>query len=208
MLCEAGGLDLAAERVDDIMRIAERNGFDAWQLIGSAEHALVQAYAALRPHLVPGSLRSCPPSASDQLARHHKILSGYVQVMDALEVKPFLGAYDAVLARLQMAMDEPAGARDRLDAALRRSDASAIRFLDAELLRLRAQTGGDRESDLRGAIELAGKQGAVVYQLRCATDYYEHTLEQDRAEMLRAALQRFPDDSTWPEYRRARAMLR
>ena len=198
--CEAGQLDLAGERVDDIMQCAERYGFDAWQLIGAAERALVDAFTAL----------ASDPIDSANLPQHIETLSGFVQVMDALEVKPFLGAYDAVLAQLLMAVGEPAKARQQLDAALRRSDEIGIRFLDAELLRLRARTGdgADRDADLRAAIQLASEQGAAIFQLRAATDYFEVAEEHDSAEVLRDALHRFPDESTWPELTRAQAMLR
>lgn len=197
MRYEAGQYERASERVDDILRAAERYAFDAWQLIGMAERALVDAAAVLAT------------GRADDLAPHIDALRGYVQVMDALEVKPFLDAYDAVLARLYLATGDTERARRRVDRALRRADENGIRFYHAEMLRLRAATGDDtaRDTDLREAVRVAAAQGAALFQLRAAADLFDAGTAPDRAEVLRDALRLIPHGSPIPEAARARALL-
>ena len=119
----------------------------------------------------------------------------------------FLTFYDSVLARLLAAAGRPDAARDRLDTALDLAADTDVHFYDAELLRLRAhteQTKEVRRAGLTAARELAVRQGAVIFELRCATD--DFILNGDRG-VLTAAVRRFPVESTWPELARARALL-
>ena len=51
-----------------------------------------------------------------------------------------------------------------------------MRFYDAELLRLRAQTHDDaaaRQAEINGALELARRQTATLFELRAALDDFE-----------------------------------
>jgi hypothetical protein len=93
--------------------------------------------------------------------------------------------------------------------SLQMSADTGMHFYDAELIRIRASTYEDtpsRQSDLQHAIELARKQGALVYELRAALDDFELTGEPARAE-LEDVLTRFPSGQDWPELGRAKALL-
>jgi class 3 adenylate cyclase/tetratricopeptide (TPR) repeat protein len=196
---EAGQLDAAGESVEVLHRIAGRYGFDAWRLIGAAESALVDGLTALTAKIVmPAGVKP-----------HIAAVSGVVQAMTALEVKPFLSVYDALLARLWMAAGKPDRARDRLDSALKRAEDTGIHFYDAELLRLHAHTRDSsiRHSGLRAAIDVADRQGAVIFQLRAAADDFELRTDSAARRALRDAVDRFPDGSSWPQLAWARALL-
>ena len=84
-----------------------------------------------------------------------------------------------------------------------------MHFYDAELQRIRAHTHddpGQRGDGLRAAIELARQQHAVIFELRTAADDFQLRGEPARQE-LRDSVLGFPDNSTWPELARARALL-
>jgi len=84
-----------------------------------------------------------------------------------------------------------------------------MHFYDAELLRIRAHThdDADRRGDgLRAAVELARRQHATIFELRAAADDFELRGEPARQE-LRDSVRRFPENSTWPDLSRARALL-
>jgi hypothetical protein len=138
---------------------------------------------------------------------HLATLTMFVDIWRALEVKSLITFYDAVLARLLIAAGKPEDGRERVQMALDLAKNTGMSFYDAELLRLRAATyeGDDeRRADLLAAIELARKQGAVIFELRAAAQYLD--LYGDR-EPLAAAVARFPNHSTWPELARASALL-
>jgi len=117
--------------------------------------------------------------------------------------------YDAVIARLHVAAGNHAEARDRVDAALQLAAETGMHFHDAELLRIRAHTQEDsglRRADLSRAIELARKQNALIYELRCTVEDFELRGEPAR-QQLTNAIDRFPVGSTWPPLAHAQALL-
>ena len=200
MRSEAGQLDEARERAEDLLRLGKRYGFDAWLVFGAVLRAVVDALSALTAETIDPA----------ELKGHIATMTGCIQTMTALEVKPFLSVYYALLAKLLMAAGKPAKACERLDDALKLADETGVHFYDAELLRLRAHArdGADGHADLRAAIELARRQGATIFQLRAAADDFELRNEPVGArQALLDALDRFPDGSTWPELARARALL-
>ena len=100
-------------------------------------------------------------------------------------------------------------ARDRLNAALRFAEETGVHFYDAQLLRFRAHTqrdGDARAADIHAAIEVARRQGAVIFELEAAADDVEHRGELANPALMEA-VSRFPADSTWPGLERARALL-
>jgi tetratricopeptide (TPR) repeat protein len=196
---EAGQLERATEVASDLARIGEQHGFDSWTLAGTAQSVTAGAVSALETKGVDAA----------QLQTHITALNTYVDVWRAFGVISLITFYDAVIARLLIAAGDPAEARDRVDAALALAAETGMRFHDAELLRIRAQTHEeeeDRRADLRRAIELAREQRAFIYELRCAVDDFRSIGEPAR-QQLTDAVSRFPADSTWPPLADARALL-
>ena len=114
-----------------------------------------------------------------------------------------------MLGRLLIAASRQQEARERLDAGLELAQDTGMHFYDAELLRLRAQTHDDpaaRQADINAAIELARRQGAILFELRSALDDFELRGEPACAG-LTAAVSLMPTDSAMPELARARAAM-
>ncbi|AGB26950.1 adenylate/guanylate cyclase family protein (plasmid) [Mycobacterium sp. JS623] len=196
---EAGQFDRAAELTEEVARLGEQNGFDEWVGIATCNKASLAARAAL----VAGTAE---PAA---LQEHIGNLTAVVEAWRAIGRKAFLGSYDAALARVLNAAGMKDAARERVELALQMADETGFRMYDADLLRIRALTYDDpqaRHAGLRSAIELAQTQGVHVFELRAAADDFELLGEPARAALV-DALSRFPEDQTWPELARARALL-
>jgi class 3 adenylate cyclase len=194
---EAGELERAKEVAVALGAEAEERGFDSWSMISAAQQATVEAMAFLAGGDVD------PAAATSHLAT----VKVFVDIWRALEVKCLITFYDAVLARLLIAAGEPDKARKRTNIALDLASETGMSFYDAELLRIRASTHGEdsqRREDFRAAIDLARAQGAVIFELRSAAQYFEEFGER---EPLAEVVGRFPEGSTWPELARASALL-
>ena len=195
---EAGQLDRAAVLVDDTLGLAERHGFGVWQLEATTLRTGVSALAAL----------SSNHSASG-LAADIANLTALLDTARALDVNAYITFYDAVLGRALIAAGQPEQARARLEIGLQLAEDTGMHFYDAELLRLRAVThsGADaRHADIAAALELARRQGAILFELRAALDDFEFRGEAARAA-LADVVSRFPVDSGSPELARAEAAL-
>ena len=196
---DSGELDRAAAVGASLIADARKHGLDSWVMIGSAQQALVAALQAM----------TASPGDREALDGHIAAVTGIVDRWRAVGLNAMITIYDGVLARLLLAVGEPAHARERVDAGLRLAGETGMRFHDAELLRIRAHTHddfGQRRDGLRAAIELAREQDAVIYELRSAADDFELRGEAAR-QGLRDSVARFPRRSTWPELARARALL-
>jgi class 3 adenylate cyclase len=193
---EAGQLDRAAALAGNLIEQAERHGFDAWRLWGSTQQATVNAMAAL-------GAEGLDPTA---LSTHIATMTRFVDVLRKAGLNAYLTFFSSVLARLLIAAGQPEQARDRLDTALALARDTGMHYYDAELLRLRAQTHTDpeaRQADLAASIELAGRQGATLFELRAALDDYELRGEPARASVA-DAVSRMPANSAFPAQARAR----
>ena len=189
------GADVAAE----LSALAKHYDFDEWLMVGWSEESAGRALAAL----------AAGETGHDRLAPHIETMTAVVQAWRASEVKTFLAFYDGVLARLLTAAGDREAAREHLNVALKMGQDTWIQFYDAELLRLRAHTLDDENAQhqhFRSAIELAQQQGAHIFELRSAADDFELIGEPARAALLEAC-HRLPDDQTWPDLARARALL-
>jgi predicted ATPase len=132
-----------------------------------------------------------------------------VDAWRALAVRSLITFYDAVLARLLIAAGRLDQARDRIQIALQLADETGMHFYDAELLRIRAHSTDDpgaRRADISDAIELARSQGALVFELRSALEYFALEGEPGRDALL-DVVSRFPADISWPQLTHARALL-
>jgi len=200
LLIEAGQLDRAAVLAADLTDQAERHGFDQWRLWGTAQQASVSALTVLRA----GGLD--PTELSGQIAT----LTTFVDILRTVELNLYVTFFDSVLGRLLTAAGHPEQARARLDTALALGRDTGMCFYDAELLRLRAHTHTDpdaRQADLSAALDLAGRQGATLFELRAALDDVELRGEPARDALIDVA-SRFPTESAFPELARAQAALR
>ena len=195
---EAGQLDRAAVLAADLIDEAERHGFDMWRLVGVTWRAAVSALAA-------HGAGDVDPSALAHIATFTTSLDA----LRAMEVNIYTTIYDAMLGRLLIATGQPETARDRLQIGLALAQDTGMRFYDAELLRLRAQTHEDpaaRHADITAALELSRRQGAALVELRAALDDFELRGEAAAAAVADAA-SRIPANSAWPELARAQAAL-
>jgi hypothetical protein len=82
-------------------------------------------------------------------------------------------------------------ARRNLDAALQNADDNDEHFYDAELLRIRAYTHVDPDTQAAGfaaAAELARRQGAALFELRATRDDFELRGQPARAALAAAGV--------------------
>lgn len=195
---ESGQLQRAAQIAAELITLGEQHGFDAWTLTGTAQQATVAALTALADNADPAVLQP-----------HIAALTAFVETCRSMNAISLITFYDAILARLLTAAGEVPKARERLETALELAEHTKMHFYDAELLRLRAHTTDDVEAkraQLKAAWELARHQDAPIFALRAAADHFRLD-GASAAPTLSDALNRFPDDSTWPEVALARAML-
>jgi ATP/maltotriose-dependent transcriptional regulator MalT len=196
---EAGQLDRAMEVATALGNNGAQHGFDSWAMVGAAQQETVAALAALDRN----------PVDTVQLQRNIATLTSYVDMWRALAVRSLITFYDAVLARLLIAAGRLDQARDRIQVALQLADESGMHFYDAELLRIRAHSTddpGSQRADLREAIALARKQGALVFELRSALEYLALEGEPGRDALI-DVVSRFPADCSWPQLAHARTLL-
>jgi hypothetical protein len=201
---EAGQLERAAEVASGLATLGEQHGFDSWGLVGSAQHAFVQALIALRD-----TRTADDESRKAALQPHIATLTAFVEMWRALGVISLITFYDAILARLLIGGAEYEKARGRLQIALDLAGQTGMHFYDAELLRLRAQTTGDpelRQADLTAATTLARDQRARLFQLRCAIADFESGSGTAHKNLTQIVAD-FAIDSPWPELLRARTLL-
>ncbi len=171
MRMESGELDRAKSLAIRLTELGERHGFDQWRVVGLAEQATVAALAALDADAVDLA----------ELRDHIEAVTRFVDIWRASEVGLYLSFFDGVLAKLLIATGAPDAARARLDLALDYARATGMSFYDAELLRLRAKTHRSADAgsaDLAAALELARRQGAVLFTSRVAEDTRERALSQ------------------------------
>jgi hypothetical protein len=182
-----------------MINAAERHGFDMWRLVGGAWQAAVGALAALHTG-------DRDPTA---LAAHIATITTFLDGLRTIEVKMYTTVFDGVLGRLLIAAGQPEAARERLDAALALAQDTGMHFYDAELLRLRAQTCDEpvaHQAEINGALELARRQTATLFELRAALDDFELRGEAAAAAVTDAA-NRITASNPFPELARAKAAL-
>lgn len=199
MRIEAGQFDRALQVAGALAVEGTQYGFDSWAMVGAAQQVTVAALSSL----TEGEIDTAAMQA--QIAT----LTTFVDAWRAFEVKCLITSYDGFIARLLIAAGQTADARDRLNTAFALAEETGMHYYDAELLRIRAGThdnDADRRADLAAALELARTQGATIFELRIAIE--DFALRGDDArQVLADAIGRFPDDSTWPELERTRALL-
>jgi hypothetical protein len=194
---EAGQLDRAGALAAELTELAERRGLDHWRRTGSIQQVVVGALAALDADDFNPTARSARTAT----------ITRFVDTWRTAEEYMYLTFFDSVLGRLLTAASQPQVARERLDTGLQLTQDTGMRFYDAELLRLRAHTHPDaRRADITGALALARRQGATLFELRAALDDFELRGEPARGTLVDVA-SRISTNNTWPELARAQAAL-
>lgn len=196
---EAGELDRAAAVAADVTEIATRLGLEILALFGATWQASIRVLVALE---------AAAPEP-DVLSTHVATMTELVDGLRAVELNEFVTYFGGVLARLLIAAGEHERAREELDAVLQLAEQTEMRFYNAELLRLRAQTHVDpvsRRADVAAALDLAHRQGATLFELRAALQDAELRGDAARAALI-DVVGRFPAGTRWPELTRAHAVL-
>ncbi|OBK70473.1 adenylate/guanylate cyclase domain-containing protein [Mycobacterium sp. 1274761.0] len=194
---EANQLDRAADIVDELRTRSEQDGFGEWVMIATSNQAVID------------SKRALAAGDRDALAAQIQALTSVTRLWRALELRTWLAFYDAALVRALIGSGDLDAAHAHVRLSLRMADETDIHFYDAELIRLRAQTSADpaeQKADLLTAIALARRQGARLFELRSATDYFELAGESAR-QQLAEVTDRLSDSAGWPELAHARALL-
>jgi hypothetical protein len=187
---EAGQLDRAGESSAELTDQAE---------FAATQRATVNAMAALR----------ADPTDPAELSECLDAMTELVDTWRAIGMNLYTTFFDAVIARLLIALQRRDEARARIETGRQLADDTGMRFYDAELLRLRGHTSTDsaaRAGAFRYARDIARRQGAHLFELRAVLDDFELRGEPAAAELVEA-LDRIPADSTLPEVARARAAL-
>jgi hypothetical protein len=199
MRVDAGQFDRARGLVAEMITEAENYGFDFWQLFGATEQCLVDAEIAL----------SFPEPDPSGLAALITAMTEFVDFWRAVGLYAYQTHYDCVLAKLLTASGRLDEAQARVATALQISADTGMHFHDAELLRARAHTHGDKDAraaDLAAAMELARQQDAPLFELRAALDGFEFCGDAARAGVAAAAA-RLPSESALPEMVRAKTIV-
>lgn len=190
VLIETGQFDRASALAVDLVEDAQRHGFNQWRLRGTIQQAVADALATT----------TGPSSAVDERIAD---ITALVDELRSADLNVYLTFFEGALARLMIA----AGRQDsaRLDAALAMARETGMAFYDSELLRLRSHVQTDpaaRRADLESALQLARHQGANLFELRCALDYFDFC-GQSASDALADAMSRMPSDSALTESSRA-----
>ena len=199
MRVDAGQFDRAQSLVAEMIEMAEKYGFDFWQLFGATEQCMVDAEVAL----------SFPEPDQSALTGLITAMTEFVDFWRAVGLYAYQTHYDCVLAKLLTAAGRPDEAQERVATALQIAADTGMHFHDAELLRARAHTHSHEDSraaDLAAAMEFARKQDAPLFELRAAIDDFALRGEAARPGLVTAA-ERLPADSALPEVARAKALL-
>jgi tetratricopeptide (TPR) repeat protein len=169
-----GDVEAAAESVAMLIDLAARRRLPFWRTIGRA---------------FEGTLA----------IRRGEFASGSAMLRDALDARPgwivrfpdFLGALAEGLAGLGQLSD----ALVTIGRALENAEHGEPNWYLAELLRIKGELLLQAEEDqteaegcFRQALDLAGEQGALLWQLRVAVSFARLRLRQDRPEQARQIL--------------------
>jgi tetratricopeptide (TPR) repeat protein len=195
---EAGQLDDAAALATDMIERSERSGIEQWRKMGLVQRAAIETLASLEYG------NGDRTASSADVTPHTKLLNAACAAVGI-----YHGLLESIRARRLIAAGRREEARRNLDAALQKADDNDEHFYDAELLRIRAHTDVDTDTQTAGfaaAAELARRQGAALFELRATLDDFELRGRPARVA-LAAAVSRMPRDGAMPEVALARAAL-
>lgn len=197
MLMERGEYQRSFALLGEASTIGEQHGYDIWSLIAMTQHG---ATTAARDLTSSGPLSVGPAQA---------ILSSLVSAWQMVELRTCLTIYLTMLGRLAGNGGDLATAKDYFDQSLALAASTQMHFYDAETLRCvahLAQESDERVRLLGEALEVARRQGARPFELRIALNLHDIRGES-AADVLRAAVDGFTPDASYPELDDARARL-
>jgi hypothetical protein len=132
-----------------------------------------------------------------------------VELWRRVDTTFFLSYYLTMTGVICAAAGDKDAAHAHLNDSLQLARETGMRFYDVEtmrhLARLELNPAG-REEWLRDALGLARRQGAGLFELRVAYDLHD-LCGREASDELRAALDRFSPEASYPEVARARHAL-
>jgi predicted ATPase/DNA-binding winged helix-turn-helix (wHTH) protein len=196
-----GDFDDAEAYVDRFIALAEAHSLKPYQLIGRG----VKGELDIRR----GDIERGAPVVQDSLRALH-----------AAHYEMVTSSFNAVLAEALAASGREAQAFELIAAAIRGVEAGGDLYSLPEMLRIQARVRlamaepdwAAAETDLLSALEWSGRQGALAWELRAATDLaalWAERGQRDRAAaLLSPVLAWFEADLHTPDVERARALGR
>ncbi|MCW2786935.1 MAG: adenylate/guanylate cyclase protein [Marmoricola sp.] len=197
MYMERGEDQRSFALLSEVSTIGEQHGYDSWSLIAMTQHAATTAARDVRT------------SSGIPLAPAAAILGSLVSAWQMVELRNCLTIYLTTLGRVVARGGDVVGARTHLEESLELARSTGMHFYDAETLRAVAHLepeSGEVVRRLGEALAVARRQGARPFELRIALDLHSIRGESAVAE-LRAAVDGFRPDASYPELDDARARL-
>jgi class 3 adenylate cyclase len=195
---EAGQLDDAAALATDMIERSERSGIEQWRKMGLVLRAAIETLVSLEDG------NGDRTASSADITPHTKLLDAACAAVGI-----YHGLLESIRARRLISVGQCDEARRNLDAALQKAADNDEHFYDAELLRIRAHTHVDPDTQTAGfaaAAELARRQGAALFELRATLDDFELRGQPARGALV-AAVSRMPPGGAMPEVALARSTL-
>lgn len=197
MLMERGENERSFALLAEASTISEQHGYDSWSLIAMTQHAATTGSRDLR---AKGGIAISPVRA---------ILGSLVSAWQTIEFRNCLTIYLTMLGRLAAEGGDVEGARATYEESLALAQSTNMHFYDAETRRCLAHLATQADDVVRllhEALAVAREQGARPFELRIALDLHSIRGEAAAAE-LRAAVEGFRADASYPELDDARARL-
>ena len=197
MFMERGDHEHSFALLRETSAIGERHGYDSWSLIAMTQEAATAASLDLSS------------ASGDSIASREETLSSFVAAWQMVELRTGLTMYLTMLGRLAAKGGDRGAASDRYEESLELARTTGMTFYDAETLRCRAHLADQSDEVVRRldeALGVARKQGARPFELRIALDLHHIRGEAAEAD-LRAAVDGFRADASYPELDQARARL-
>lgn len=196
-----GNLDLAEHYIGLLHDYSARHALALWRAFGKAYRGVLLVKRG---------------DISDGLALLHSGFDAFGAAFAGYRVLIFRGEQAAALGRAGRISDGLA----TVDEAINHAKRTAESWLDAELLRikgelilLQAGDGAAREAEdcFRQSLELAGRQGALAWELRTATSFARMLRDRGRSDEALATLQpvysRFTEGFETGDLKAAKALL-
>jgi tetratricopeptide (TPR) repeat protein len=194
---EKGDLEGSFALIQEMSTIGEQHGYDVWSLVAMTQHAASTAARDI------GNLDEASTGPGQA------ILGSLIGAWKAIDLSAFLPIYVTMLGRLAAKGGDVDRARTHYEESLRLAESTGMHFYDAETRRGLAHLADQTDEIVRGlgeALALARAQGSRPFELRVALDLHAIRGEAAAAE-LRAAVDGFAPDASYPELDDARARL-
>jgi class 3 adenylate cyclase len=196
---QEGALDRAEVVVTDTLALAERHGFSFWILAATTQRVLLDALRAAGARPIDGAALDASAGTLEAL----------VSAWRLVDTRLFLPAVITMLGTTRLIAGNGAAAAEQLDDALVLAQETGVEFCVAETLRARAHLAPqpvEVAARLREALDIARRQGAVVFQLRIARDLFVLEGEPERATVAEA-LAAFPPGASSPDLDAVRTLV-